>query len=622
VRRWFSQRQRKILLWMAGGKCRLCGKNLEQNFHADHVKPYSKGGQTVFRNGQALCPSCNTSKGNKYMKTKLRPWQSEALQKSVDWLLKKRIDRHFVINAAPGSGKTIAASAIAKELFERDEIDRVIVLAPRAEVVNQWAGDFLMVTERYMSKVTAADGDIEHLGVDVCATWSAVQGLQDGFQAICRSARTLVICDEHHHAAVEAAWGEGAGSAFTNATFALVLTGTPIRSDGGRTVWMSYDETNNIDHPEEGTYTLTYGEAVDLGYCRPVAFHRHEGKFTVDLDAGESVEVSSHSPATLTSNLKRVPGLQTALDFYKLACKPKYDKDNVTPMLNSYQATMLEWGIKKLDELRDRMPEAGGLVIAPNIEMANYMAKLIEMVEGEAPAIVHSDKGNSDARIKAFRNTKKRWIVSVAMISEGVDIKRLRVLVYLPNALTELAFRQAIGRVVRTMGHDDDTRAYVVMPSTELFESYARKVEQEMSPGTREKGQGPKTKKCPVCKTECELSAKICECCKHEFPKRRTTEFKTCASCGALNPSAAENCQECGESFKASFSLTLDEALRAGAIVRGMDIDEVDVKEGERIAQPVREKVLMSGDSTLIRIIKTIPDESFGRLADIISTAK
>jgi hypothetical protein len=37
-----------------------------------------------------------------------------------------------------------------------------------------------------------------------------------------------------------------------------------------------------IDQPEAGTYTLTYGEAVDLGYCRPVTFHRHEGKFTVD----------------------------------------------------------------------------------------------------------------------------------------------------------------------------------------------------------------------------------------------------------------------------------------------------------------------------------------------------
>ena len=59
---------------------------------------------------------------------------------------------------------------------------------------------------------------------------------------------------------------------------------------------------------------------------------------------------------------------------------------------------------------------------------------------------------------------------------------------------------------------------------------------------------------------------------------------------------------------------------RTGAIVRGMDIDETDVKEGERIAQPVREMVLRSGDNTLVRIIRTLPDESFARLKDILSS--
>jgi len=51
-----------------------------------------------------------------------------------------------------------------------------------------------------------------------------------------------------------------------------------------------------------------------------------------------------------------------------------------------------------------------------------------------------------------------------------------------------------------------------------------------------------------------------------------------------------------------------------------MDIEEPDVKEGERIAQPVREKILRSGDNTLVRIIRTIPEESFARLKDILSS--
>ena len=44
------------------------------------------------------------------------------------------------------------------------------------------------------------------------------------------------------------------------------------------------------------------------------------------------------------------------------------------------------------------------------------------------------------------------------------------------------------------------------------------------------------------------------------------------------------------------FILTLDEALRTGAIVRGMDLDESEVQEGERIAEIVRGRVLRSGD--------------------------
>jgi superfamily II DNA or RNA helicase len=604
---------------LAGGRCQSCGNHLRGEFHADHIWPFSKGGKTITANGQALCPRCNLTKGNSVMAIKLRNWQNEAIQKSLQWLLQNGGDRHFVINAAPGSGKTIAACSIAQELIQRGEIERVIVIAPRAEVVNQWATDYQRVTGRFMSKVTGADGDIEALGIDVCATWSSVQGLQDGFQAVCNAGNTLIICDEHHHAAVEAAWGVSADSAFSNAKYVLVLTGTPIRSDGEKTAWLAYDDAGAINHPEGGTYTLTYGDAVDLGYCRPVTFHRHEGRFTVDLDDGDSVEVDSHNPAELSKELKRVPGLQSALDFYHLACTPQFAADGITPLVTGYQATMLEWGGKKLDELRLRMPESGGLVIAPNIEMAEYIAKLIEAIEGETPIIVHSQVGNPEARIKAFRNTNKRWIVSVAMISEGVDIKRLRILVHLPNALTELAFRQAIGRVVRTMGPDDDTRAYVVMPSTDLFEAYARRIEREMSPGKRKDTGTPRTKKCRGCHSECALNATTCESCGYEFPPREDRNFKVCADCGALNPLGATDCHACGAPFKASFSLSLDEALRTGAIVRGMDLEEMEVVKGEAIAQPVRDRVLQSGDNTLVRIIRTLPDESFARLKDIFS---
>ena len=356
----------------------------------------------------------------------LRPWQKNAIAKAENWLVNIAEDNRFLINAAPGAGKTICACAIAKRLIDLGLIERIIVIAPRKEVVRQWVDDVKMVTGRRMFKITSSDGD-EDFGIDICATWAAVKNLKDGFQAICRSYKTLVICDEHHHAAVEATWGLGAGSGFKDAAYSLLLTGTPIRSDGAETVWLAFDDAGKIDHPEEGTYTLTYGEAVELGYCRPVTFHRHEGNFTVSFGDGSALDVNSKSPAKLTGNLKKIPHLQTALDFYRLACVPKYESDGQTPTLDSYHATMAEWGISKLDDVRNRMSNAGGLVIAPSIPMAEYFAKIIETMEGEKPTIVHNEVKNPEAKIGGFRNSKKRWIVSVAMISEGVDIKRLRV---------------------------------------------------------------------------------------------------------------------------------------------------------------------------------------------------
>jgi superfamily II DNA or RNA helicase len=598
---------------VSGGRCAICSDRLSKKFHGDHINPHSNKGATVLMNGQALCADCNLKKGSKIMK--LRPWQSEALQKAMTWLVDEGKDKHFLINAAPGAGKTIAACVIAKNLIDAGQIDRVVVIAPRVEVVKQWSKDFFIVTSRFMGKITGADDKIEF---DVAVTWAAVQSLKDAFQAVCKTDRVLVICDEHHHAAVQAAWGEGADTAFADAKFVLVLTGTPIRSDGKKSVWMAYDDAGAIDHPEEGTYTLTYGEAVDLGYCRPATFHRHEGRFTVDLEDGEQVVVSSKQPAQLTPTLARIPGLQRALDFYKLACAPQYEADKATPRVDGYQGTMVEWASAKLTDLRYRMPNAGGLVIAPSIEMAEYMVKLIEKMEGETPTIVHSQMPNVDGKIDGFRHTDKRWIVSVAMISEGVDIVRLRVLIYLPHALTELAFRQAIGRVVRTNGPDDDTRAYVVMPSFDILEAYARRVEDEMSAAAKKEEGPPKTKKCPSCTTEAPLGAKFCDVCGFEFPQA-PSRFKPCGACGGLNPLSAKTCQHCGEDFGTDFTLTLDEALRTGAIVRGMDVDEDEVQEGEEMASTLRKVVMASGDAKLVKVIRQLPEESWARLKRLMN---
>lgn len=94
--------------------------------------------------------------------------------------------------------------------------------------------------------------------------------------------------------------------------------------------------------------------------------------------------------------------------------------------------------------------------------------------------------------------------------------------------------------------------------------------------------------------------------------------MRGCPDCGALNPITAGTCHACGASLTSTFSLTLDEALRAGAIVRGMDIDEDEVRHAEEIAPEVRDRVLRSGDQKLVKILRVLPDESWARLREIL----
>ena len=74
-RRRFNDSERAALFLAADGKCECsgcgacgpdgCGIPLGPGWHADHVKPFSRHGETDVINGQALCPPCNLKKSVK-----------------------------------------------------------------------------------------------------------------------------------------------------------------------------------------------------------------------------------------------------------------------------------------------------------------------------------------------------------------------------------------------------------------------------------------------------------------------------------------------------------------------------------------------------------------------------
>ncbi len=60
-----SERLKVQVLMRDGNKCRLCGITVTgENIHFDHIKAWSKGGETVLENLQVLCAKHNLAKGN------------------------------------------------------------------------------------------------------------------------------------------------------------------------------------------------------------------------------------------------------------------------------------------------------------------------------------------------------------------------------------------------------------------------------------------------------------------------------------------------------------------------------------------------------------------------------
>ena len=83
---------RNILYKCYGKKCRYCGVCLDvRNIVCDHIHPLSMGGDSISRNLQMICKSCNTKKGplthNMYFK--LLRWLSKQQEELRNYVLRK-----------------------------------------------------------------------------------------------------------------------------------------------------------------------------------------------------------------------------------------------------------------------------------------------------------------------------------------------------------------------------------------------------------------------------------------------------------------------------------------------------------------------------------------------------
>src|SRR5918997_1632207 len=267
---------------------------------------------------------------------------------------------------------------------------------------------------------------------------------------------TLVIADEAHHLGEELAWGQAFAAAFSRAGRWLLLSGTPFRSDASAIPGVLYDR-DGICVPD---VSYSYADAVKDRICRPVAFITYDG--TLSWRSGDDVIESSFDTVLTAREASR---------RYRTA---------ISTELPDGLPRILREAHERLTGLRaGGHKDAGGLVIAADSAEARKIAKLLREVTGAPPLVVLHTEANAARKLAQFTESREPWLVAVNMVSEGVDIPRLRVGVYATAAKTPLVFRQIVGRFVRTLPGRPADMSWVYLPGDAVLQSHARDVERE-----------------------------------------------------------------------------------------------------------------------------------------------
>ena len=235
---------------------------------------------------------------------------------------------------------------------------------------------------------------------------------------------------ELHHGGDAKSWGEAIREAFEDATRRLALTGTPFRSDDSPIPFVNYEPDGEGLLRSAADHIYGYAEALADGVVRPVVFLAYSGEARWRDSAGEEHAARLGEPLNAEQTARA----------WRTALNPA----------GEWMPAVIAAADTRLRQLRQHVPDAGGMVIASDQTAARAYADLLTKITGEVPTVVLSDDPGSSDRISQFSADTSRWLVAVRMVSEGVDVPRLAVGVYATSASTPLFFAQAIGRFVRS----------------------------------------------------------------------------------------------------------------------------------------------------------------------------
>ncbi|MGD9537116.1 MAG: DEAD/DEAH box helicase family protein [Alphaproteobacteria bacterium] len=347
-----------------------------------------------------------------------------------------------VLNMATGTGKTRTAMNILQALFDRDEIDTVIVCTDGNDLLDQWYGELLAVRKtvgrslrvfrQYKDAKELQSFTLDPKNAMLLVSREPVASALRQLSAD-QARRTLLVHDEVHGLGSPGNRARLAGLS-DNVRFRLGLSATPERE---------YDQDGNAfieDHI--GPVLMTFGlkEAIERGILAPFNYF----PLPFDLTDDDRERIASIYRKRKAREAAGNPMSETEV-WIEIARVHK-TSDAKLPVFADF--------IKDHQDLLKRC-----IVFAETME---YGASVLEIVH-RYRADFHTYFSGEDAdTLKKFARGELECLITCHRLSEGIDIKSLNTVILFSSERARLETIQRIGRCLRTNPDDPGKTANIV----------------------------------------------------------------------------------------------------------------------------------------------------------------
>lgn len=486
-KRFLSDSEKAECLASAGYKCQGVNcidrdlRNKNHEFH--HIKMHAELGATTRYNTSVLCVDCHRKEHKKQRErlfspsgwNSLRQWQRDALDRFVEM----QDQSQFVLEAAPGAGKSRFAAFAAQYAITEMGIDHVVFIAPWLPILTSVKRNFdpLGLCPRDKFHYDKKRGILQRRpNVDVTLDTYAgfcnqtTIDVIDQWQRESSSGwRFMLILDEVHHTnTVNGKWGPYVERIANMASKLLVMSGTFFRSDNRPIAFLEYEKERPKTH-----FAIGFAECVRNRFTRQVSFRFHNP--VIEFAKREERKI-------VKKKLENIPVAAS-----RMLTKAK--EEILKPDFVHVEAMITEaW--KELQAMRRKWSDAACLVVcrpgsgADEERQVHAIEARIKALTGHSPTVVTSDDSLSRGKLDAFDKSHDPFLCAIRMVSEGVDIPRIRMVLFLTYTDSEMLFRQIVGRCCRYIdGKEDDTAAMVILPKFRVMADFAERFEGESKQG-------------------------------------------------------------------------------------------------------------------------------------------